>query len=194
MPMVAKKVETKVAKKVEKKADKKAESKGRPTPKRKEKTVKPGASLAPARTKDEKRAAKAEARVQRLAQRNAFMRGDENALPARDRGPVRKYVRNIVDSRINVGEYFLPFIFLVLIVSMTRNQTIAILSILMMYVIMFIAIIDGWFLGRRIKRKVGEKFPNESTKGLALYGFLRSTQMRRMRAPKPLVKRGEKNL
>jgi len=121
------------------------------------------------------------------------MRGDESALPARDRGPVRKYVRNIVDSRINVGESFLPFIFVVLLVSITRNQTIAILSILMMYVIMFIAIIDGWFLGRRIKRKVAEKFPNETTKGLALYGFLRSPQMRRMRAPKPLVKRGDKN-
>ena len=167
--------------------------KGRPTPKRKEATVKPGASLAPARTKEEKKAAKAQARVARLAQREAFMRGDESALPARDRGPVRKYVRNIVDTRINVGEFFLPFIFIVLLVSMSRNQTIAILSILGMYIIMFIAIIDGWFLGRRIKRKVAEKFPNESTKGLALYGFLRSTQMRRMRAPKPVVKRGEKN-
>jgi hypothetical protein len=167
--------------------------KGRPTPKRKEVTVKRGASLAPAKTKEEKKAAKAEARVQRIAQRNAFLRGDESALPSRDRGPVRKYVRNIVDSRINVGEFFLPFIFVVLLVSMTRNQTIAIFSILAMYTIMFVAIIDGWFLGRRIKRRVAEKFPNESTKGLALYGFLRSTQMRRMRAPKPQIKRGDKN-
>lgn len=167
--------------------------KGRPTPKRKEASVKRGASLAPAKTREEKRLAKAELRQARLAQRSAFMRGDENALPARDRGPVRKYVRNIVDSRINVGEFFLPFIFVVLIVSMTRNQTIAIMSILLMYVIMFVAIIDGWFLGRRIKKRVAEKFPNENTKGLALYGFLRSTQMRRMRAPKPLVKRGDKN-
>ncbi len=167
--------------------------KGRPTPKRKEASVKRGASLAPAKTREEKRLAKAELRQARLAQRSAFMRGDENALPARDRGPVRKYVRNVVDSRINVGEFFLPFIFVVLIVSMTRNQTIAIMSILLMYVIMFVAIIDGWFLGRRIKKRVAEKFPNENTKGLALYGFLRSTQMRRMRAPKPLVKRGEKN-
>jgi hypothetical protein len=169
------------------------ESKGRPTPKRKEKTIRPGASLAPAKTKEEKRAAKAQARMDRLAQRNAFMRGEESALPARDRGPVRKYVRNIVDSRINIGEFFLPFIFIVLLVSMSRNQTIAILSIIGMYIIMFIAIIDGWFLGRRIKKKVVAKFPNENTKGLALYGFLRSTQMRRMRAPRPLVKRGEKN-
>jgi len=174
-------------------SEKQTESKGRPTPKRSESQVKRGASLAPAKTREEKRAAKEANRMQRLAQRSAYMRGEESALPARDRGPVRKYVRNIVDSRISVGEFFLPFIFIVLLVSITRNQTIAILSILAMYLIMFVAIIDGWFLGRKIKKLVAAKFPNESTKGLALYGFLRSTQMRRMRAPKPNVKRGEKN-
>ena len=174
-------------------SEKQSESKGRPTPKRSERQVKRGASLAPANTRQEKRAAKEANRMQRLAQRSAYMRGEESALPARDRGPVRKYVRNVVDSRISVGEFFLPFIFIVLLVSITRNQTIAILSILAMYLIMFVAIIDGWFLGRKIKRLVAAKFPNESTKGLALYGFLRSTQMRRMRAPKPNVKRGDKN-
>ena len=174
-------------------SEKQTESKGRPTPKRSESQVKRGASLAPAKTRQEKRAAKEANRMQRLAQRSAYMRGEESALPARDRGPVRKYVRNIVDSRISVGEFFLPFIFIVLLVSITRNQTIAILSILAMYLIMFVAIIDGWFLGRKIKKLVAAKFPNESTKGLALYGFLRSTQMRRMRAPRPNVKRGEKS-
>ena len=174
-------------------SEKQTESKGRPTPKRSESQVKRGASLAPAKTRQEKRAAKEANRMQRLAQRSAYMRGEESALPARDRGPVRKYVRNIVDSRISVGEFFLPFIFIVLLVSITRNQTIAVLAILGMYLIMFVAIIDGWFLGRKIKKLVAAKFPNESTKGLALYGFLRSTQMRRMRAPRPNVKRGEKN-
>ena len=174
-------------------SEKQTESKGRPTPKRSESQVKRGASLAPAKTRQEKRAAKEANRMQRLAQRSAYMRGEESALPARDRGPVRKYVRNIVDSRISVGEFFLPFIFIVLLVSITRNQTIAVLAILGMYLIMFVAIIDGWFLGRKIKKLVAAKFPNESTKGLALYGFLRSTQMRRMRAPRPNVKRGEKS-
>ena len=165
--------------------------KGRPTRKRKEAEIKPGASLAPAKTKAEKKAQRAELKAARLAQRSAFMRGDESALPARDKGPVRKYVRNIVDSRVNVGEYFLPIIFIVLLMSMTRNQSIAIFSILLMYLVMFIAIIDGWLLGRRVKKRITEKFPNESTRGLAMYAFLRSTQMRRMRAPKPSVKRGE---
>lgn len=169
------------------------ESKGRPTRKRKEAQVKPGASLTPALSKEQKKAQRAELKVKRMAQRDAFMRGEESALPARDRGPVRRFVRNCVDSRLNIGEYFLPIIFLVLLLSMTRNQMVALFSILMMYVILLIAVVDGLLLGRRVKRKVAAKFPNESTKGLALYAFLRSTQMRRMRAPRPLVKRGEKN-
>ena len=169
------------------------ESKGRPTRKRKEAQVKPGASLTPALSKEQKKAQRAELKVKRMAQRDAFMRGEESALPARDRGPVRRFVRNCVDSRLNIGEYFLPIIFIVLLLSMTRNQIVALFSILMMYVILLIAVVDGLLLGRRVKRKVAAKFPNESTKGLALYAFLRSTQMRRMRAPRPLVKRGEKN-
>ena len=138
-------------------SEKQTESKGRPTPKRSESQVKRGASLAPAKTREEKRAAKETNRMQRLAQRSAYMRGEESALPARDRGPVRKYVRNIVDSRISVGEFFLPFIFIVLLVSITRNQTIAVLAILGMYLIMFVAIIDGWFLGRKIKKLVTDR-------------------------------------
>lgn len=170
------------------------ERKGRPTRKRKEAQVRPGASLAPALTKEQKKAQRAELRAKRLAQRDAFMRGEEHALPARDRGPVRRFVRNTVDARLNIGEYFLPIIFVVLLLSMTRNQNVALLSILLMYLVLIVAVIDGLLLGRRVKRKVASKFPNESTKGLAMYAFLRSTQMRRMRAPKPLVKRGEKNL
>ena len=75
--------------------------------------------------------------------------------------------------------------------SLTRNQLVAVISILLMYLVLLISIVDGLFLGRRIKKKVKERFPNEATRGLALYGFLRATQMRRMRAPRPQVKRGE---
>jgi Protein of unknown function (DUF3043) len=46
-------------------------------------------------------------------------------------------------------------------------------------------------MSRRIKKLVSEKFPNEPLKGIGMYGWLRSTQMRRMRAPAPQVKRGD---
>jgi hypothetical protein len=61
-----------------------------------------------------------------------------------------------------------------------------------MYTVLFASVIDGFFLRKRIKREVSARFPEEPVKGLGMYGWLRSTQMRRMRAPKPGVAVGEK--
>jgi len=119
------------------------------------------------------------------------MRGEENALPARDKGPVRRYVRNYIDSRRNVGEYFLPAVAIVLVLSVVHNKFISLIAILFMYVAMLYTVLSGVFMTRRIRKAVAAKFPGESTKGLGMYGWLRSTQMRRMRAPAPQVKRGD---
>jgi hypothetical protein len=61
-----------------------------------------------------------------------------------------------------------------------------------MYGVLLFSVIDGFFLSRKIKAEVTQRYPDKSTKGLGLYGWLRSTQMRRMRAPKPQTKRGDK--
>ena len=164
------------------------ESKGRPTPKRKEaESKRKVSSLAPIVTKDQKRASKALAREDRVAQRAAYMRGDESALPARDRGPARRFVRNYVDSRRSTGEYFLPTIFVVLVFTLIQNPIIQIGAIVLMYAMLLFAVIDGIFLSRKIRTAVQEQFPGTETKGLGMYAWLRSTQMRRLRAPHPQV-------
>ena len=164
------------------------ESKGRPTPKRKEaESKRKVSSLAPIVTKDQKRASKALAREDRVAQRAAYMRGDESALPARDRGPARRFVRNYVDSRRSTGEYFLPTIFVVLVFTLVRNPIIQIGAMVLMYAMLLVAVIDGIFLSRKIRTAVQEQFPGTETKGLGMYAWLRSTQMRRLRAPHPQV-------
>jgi hypothetical protein len=61
-----------------------------------------------------------------------------------------------------------------------------------MYSALIFSVIDGYFLSRRIKREVAARFPEAPLKGLGVYGWLRSTQIRRLRAPLPQVKRGEK--
>jgi len=164
------------------------ESKGRPTPKRKEaESKRKVSSLAPIVTKDQKRASKALAREDRVAQRAAYLRGDESALPARDRGPARRFVRNYVDSRRSTGEYFLPTIFVVLVFTLVRNPIIQIGAMVLMYAMLLFAVIDGIFLSRKIRKAVQEQFPGTETKGLGMYAWLRSTQMRRLRAPHPQV-------
>ena len=169
------------------------ESKGRPTPKRKEaESKRKVSSLAPIVTKDQKRASKAQVREERVAQRAAYLRGDESALPLRDRGPARRFVRNYVDSRRSTGEYFLPTIFVVLVFTLVQNPVIQLGAIVLMYAMLLVAVIDGIVLSRKIRKEVEAQFPGTETKGLGMYAWLRSTQMRRLRAPHPQVKINKK--
>ena len=168
--------------------------KGKPTPKRKVAEAKVKSSiLSPAASKADKKRLKELARTRRAEARAAFMRGDENALPSRDKGPARRFVRNYVDNRRSIAEYFLVLIIFVLFLTIIPNPRIQLFSITLMYSAMVYAAIDGFLLSRRIKKIVAAKFPNESTRGIGMYAWLRSTQMRRLRAPAPQVKIGEIN-
>jgi hypothetical protein len=186
-------------------SEKPATGKGRPTPKRKvAEKANVTNRLAPASTREGKKLQREQLRQQRVSTRAAYMRGEESAMPPRDRGQVKRFVRNYVDSRRSIGEYFLPIIFIVLILTMIPTTTTKnadglpkvpmtqVISIAIMYTVLLISVIDGLILSRKIKKLVAAKFPGTSLKGLGLYGWLRSTQMRRMRSPKPQVKAGSK--
>jgi len=166
--------------------------KGRPTPKRKDAQAKVKvSSLSPVVTKEQKRVQKLATRQDRVNSRAAYLRGEEGALPLRDRGPERRFVRNYVDARRSIGEYFLPIIFVVLVLTLIQIPIVQFIAIALMYGVLLAAVIDGIFLGRRIKRLVQAKFQSSNTKGLAMYAWLRSTQMRRLRAPHPQTKVGD---
>jgi hypothetical protein len=168
------------------------DKKGRATPKRKDAEARLKVnSLAPSVSKEAKARDRALEKSRRIEGRAAFMRGDENALPARDRGAARKWVRNYIDSRRTIGEYFLPTIMIVLVLTAIPVKGVQLLAILFMYGAMLYSLFSAFFIGRKIKKLVAEKFPNEPLKGIGIYGWLRSTQMRRMRAPAPQVKRGD---
>ena len=166
--------------------------KGKATPKRKDAVAatKVNSITAPvtkadrSKNRDALKAARAEARA-------AYMRGDESAMPARDRGPVKRFVRDYVDSRRSLGEYFLPLMIFVLVLTIVPSAEIRLFAVLFMYAVMLYSVLYGFFVSKKIKTLVAEKFPGESTKGLGLYGWLRSTQMRKLRAPAPQKKLGD---
>ena len=169
-----------------------AAKKGKPTPKRKDAEAKSKNSiLSPNASKEDKKRLKEQTRLRRLEARAAFMRGEESALPARDRGPARRFVRNYVDSRRSIAEYFLVLIIFVLLLTIIPNPTIQLFAITLMYSAMLYSAIDGFLLSRRIKKIVASKYPGEAVRGLGMYAWLRSTQMRRLRAPAPQVKVGD---
>jgi hypothetical protein len=118
--------------------------------------------------------------------------GDERYLMPRDRGPVKAYIRDVVDSRPHIMGLFMPLA-LVVVLSLlvpvpAAQQYLSLFSL----VALATMIIEGIFLGVSITRKAREKFPDEQINALATgwYAFTRASQLRKMRIPKPRVERG----
>ena len=168
--------------------------KGRPTPKRSEAQGRRAGPPPPPPTtrKEAYRRMRATNAARRPEARAAAARGDDNYLPARDRGPVRKYVRDIVDARRNVGSFFLVIAAVALIGTIAPSPVVKNYASLLLFGFFLVMIVDSVILSRRIKRKVAERFPKGDNLGRSLswYGISRSTMIRRWRFPKPDVALG----
>jgi DUF3043 family protein len=180
--------------------------KGRPTPKREAKGRGPIArapmTAAEARrrrkqnqlTRAERREVRAAQRERMADRRDRMMAGEEGYLLPRDKGPVRRYVRNVVDSRRNLLGLFMPIGFgLVFVMLAVPSPQIQALVSPAMLVLVLIMLIDGFFLGRKVNNLVDQKFPKNTESGwrLGFYAANRASQLRRMRTPRPQVKRGD---
>lgn len=167
-------------------------SKGRPTPKRKEaEAARKQALKIPSDPKAARRAMKARERQERAEQRAALARGDERALPPRDRGPVKAFVRDWVDSRRLVGEFFLPLALVVLVMSMIPHPPTQNLVAFVWYGLLVVLVVDITFLNIRIRKALKARFPDAAErKGAVLYGTMRALQIRKLRLPPPKVKAG----
>ncbi len=176
--------------------------KGRPTPKRREAemlrrnpVVKTSAQQQLARnaSKEEKKAARAKDREARrresLLRRQALATGDERYLPERDKGPVRRWTRDWVDARWSVGEFFIPAALVVVMLGLF--QPLAIYSVIGLYAIVLLVVVDSVLLRRTLKRRLTEKFGADKAAGAPTYGMMRALQIRRTRLPRPQVKRGQ---
>lgn len=166
--------------------------KGRPTPKRRDQEAARRTPLVPADRAAAKREAKARARVERQERREAMARGDEKALPPRDRGPIKRYIRNAVDARISIGEVLLPLMLIVLAVSLIPNRTVQFAMLVAVWGVIVVGIVDSALLWQRIKKQIQLRFHEVPPRGSASYAIMRSFQLRLTRMPRPAVKRGDK--
>jgi hypothetical protein len=174
--------------------------KGRPTPKRRDAEGKRrGPAAPPPRTQREaarlakaNRPSKEDRRRLAEERRERMAAGDERYLMPRDRGPVKAYVRDVVDSRPHIMGLFMPLA-LVVVLSLlvpvpAAQQYLSLFSL----VALSTMIVEGIFLGASITRKARAKFPEEQIGALSTgwYAFTRASQLRRLRIPKPRVQRG----
>lgn len=183
--------------------------KGRPTPKRTERN-KPRGPVAPApktaaearqrrkqarqsMTKEERKAAKVARRVAMTERRERMSAGEEAYLLPRDQGPIRGYVRDLVDARRNVLGLFMPAAFFLLFMMLAAPRLQYYMSPVML-LLTIAMIVDGLLLARKVNKAVDAKFPgnNETRFKLGMYAISRATQIRRSRVPRPRVQRGEK--
>jgi len=165
-------------------------TKGRPTPSRKAAEAARKQRLKPTRNKKELARRERQRRVsERAKMREAMVTGDEKHLPARDRGPVRAFVRDLIDSRRNVAEYLLPA--LVVILALSFIPSLIQLQLTLWLATIVGTTVDTLWLGYRLRRELRKRFPKPETKGALAYGLLRSSQLRRLRLPKPRVTRGQ---
>jgi len=184
--------------------------KGRPTPKRDSSRRRGPIAPAPMTTaearrrrkemrgpklsRDERREDKVARRAAMSERRERMMAGDDAYLLPRDKGPVRALARDIVDARrISVLGLFMPAALGLIFVMLAVPQVQYYISPAML-ILMAIMIVDGLFLGRKVNRLVDEKYPDHTEGGwkLGFYAASRASQLRRMRAPRPRVNRGEK--
>ncbi len=168
--------------------------KGRPTPTRKEaEEARKRALKGPADPKARRKIEREQARDQRNEARAALMAGDERALPARDAGPVRKFVRDYVDSRWTLGEFFIPLAVVVLLVGLLRNPTVQTIVSYVWFLMLLLLVVDMTILLLRLRKQLAAAFPDPAErKGTMFYAGMRALQIRRLRLPPPKVKAGGK--
>ena len=162
--------------------------KGHATPSRKEREAANKRPLVPSDRKEAARMERARANEERNKARIGLAAGDERYLPLRDRGPQKKFARDFVDARYNVGELMVPFMFLVIIMTFIPSLPVQESSFLVLWAFFFIALTDVLILGIQLRKRITAKFGSVD-KGVRWYAGMRSLQMRPLRLPKPQVGR-----
>lgn len=142
-----------------------------------------------------KKKARQERQERQAAARKAMDDGDERYLLNRDRGPERRYVRDLVDSRRYISSWIMPVAFLLLFVMAFGSYvpTFATFVSFGAFFVLILFMIEGIMLGRSAAKAVKQKFP-ETTQGrfsIGFYAYSRATQPRRWRSPRPQVAPGD---
>jgi hypothetical protein len=171
--------------------------KGRPTPKRREAQRQRGPAAPPPRTQREamRRAKgnKQQRRSEAAERRERMAAGDDRYLLPRDKGPVKAFVRDVVDSRRHLIGLFMPLAVLVLFAMIAPSPLIQRYAAPATLFILVIMVVEGVVLGRHVIKRVRQKFPDAADRSMSLgwYSFIRASQVRKLRVPKPRTKPGD---
>jgi hypothetical protein len=167
--------------------------KGRPTPTRKEAQAAARARAKAPRTRKERAAAQRLQRSESSSKmREAMKSGDERYLPARDRGPVKRFIRDYIDSRFSFVELMIPVLLVTTVMAWSGNPTLASYGNAVLFGMLLLIVVDMIRMRFRLRREISARFPDASLKGTTYYAVMRSLQMKFMRLPKAQVRIGQR--
>lgn len=165
--------------------------KGRPTPKRSEAERRRRYQLAPEDRKAAAKQSRTRDRTDRARKTEAMRRGEEWALPAKDKGPVRALARDYVDSKRRFSEFYMYGLVVLLFLLFLHSTVIQTVLPVVLIVMVLIMAGEGFWIGRKVANIAAERYPGQSTRGIKMYAGMRALQIRKLRFPKPRVKPGE---
>lgn len=169
--------------------------KGRPTPKRSDSRRRHTGPVAPPpQTRKEavqrQRQARAEARKQGKGSPRVR---EQRHLLGRDAGPVRAFVRDLVDSRRHISSLLLPAALLPVAGQATQNLQIMGVTTTLWIAALMGAVVDFVTTAMVVRKRVRAEFPAEVKTGRHIgYALIRTAQFKRFRLPPPVVKVGDK--
>jgi hypothetical protein len=165
--------------------------KGQPTPSRRAQEAANKRPLVPDDRKLAAKQARAKSAVAREKARIGMAAGEDKYLPLRERGPQKRFARDYIDARFNVGEFMIPVMFLVILLTFFPDPMIQTYGILALWAFFLVAIVDCVILGFILTKKIEAKFGADRAEKVRWYAAMRALQLRVMRLPKPQVKRGQ---
>jgi hypothetical protein len=165
--------------------------KGQATPSRKQQEAANKRPLVPEDRKLAAKQARAKSVEARDRARVGMAAGEDKYLPLRERGPQKRFARDFVDARFNVGEFMIPVMFVVILLTFFPDPAVQTYGILALWAFFLVAVVDCIVLGFILTRKAEVKFGKSKVEKVRWYAAMRALQLRPMRLPKPQVKRGE---
>ena len=175
-----------------------ARQKSKPTPKRRDAEKRNERPLVVGKRKltKEEKAERKKKRNEAITKQRLAMDGKapERYLPEKDRGPLRRATRDLIDSRWSLSEFLVPIMFVAFISTffLPRGGKLAFIPLGIIYAIFFTCMLEMFITNRQIKTKLAELVPGRQIPpGQGMYVASRMMQLRPWRQPKPGIKRGE---
>lgn len=132
--------------------------------------------------------------AQRKRDREARTASRDDQLRKVDEQPGRQLMRDFVDSRKGIAQWWMPVIMISLalaLAAMYLSADLAIVATFVPYVALVLLALHVTVLWQQFKKLHDQRLPKESTKGLLIYLINRIISLRRFRVPPPRVKPGD---